>query len=165
MMQRLKILFFIATILVLAWGATLANTPAMQALISYGDDGPVLTVSNVTVSDGTGPTAIAGVRYNTTGTVDRNLHGSYAQVNASTDWIIPNAAASSAYSIRATLFSSSGPGSRTGTVGSWENLGTNREWKLTSSAIASWILIIEISDDGGTTVIDNATISLSTDPI
>lgn len=123
-----------------------------------------LSGENITDSFGS-PTATAGVRINTDGTVDKNETGVYSQIDSSTDWIIPNAAASSAYYVKAEQVSSSGPGTRTGTLSTWLQLTSNREWKISATAIASWTLDISISKDGGTTTIDTGRYVLATDPL
>ena len=112
----------------------------MQQMLLAAKTG-VVTVSSESVVAGTGE--VAGIRYNADGTVDNNIDGVYTQVNSSTDWIIPNSAASSAYQIRATLNSGDTPD---GTLGSWLALSSNREWTLTSTGSCS--LNIEIGYGG-----------------
>jgi hypothetical protein len=60
----------------------------------------------------------------------------------------------SAFEIRATLQSSSGVSSQTGTYGSWLNLGTTRSWSFvragTGSCLAS--VLLEIRPVGGSTL-------------
>lgn len=87
----------------------------------------VVTLSGQTVSSTSLGTAIAGVRFNTDGTVDQNKGGFYTQIDSSTDWIIPNGGASSDFDVR--LVSVTGAALDTGpATGTWVNLGTNREW-------------------------------------
>ena len=46
--------------------------------------------------------AKSGIRINADGTIDERLGDSYSQIDAATDWIIPNGAANSSYEFTAT---------------------------------------------------------------
>ena len=140
-------------------------------LLPKGGLNAVVTVSGQTVIE-VGSEPSAGVRFNTDGTVDSytNENGSsptYSQIDASTDWIVPNSAASDkTYHVRATLNSESGGGTKTGPLGVWLELNTNLLWFIerlsgAGSGTSEWDLDIEISDDGGTTTLDTALYQLS----
>jgi hypothetical protein len=125
----------------------------------------VVTVSGEIIQSDD-PTPEAGVRFNIGGTIDKNQGTSYSQIDAVTDWIIPNAAASKkTYHLRATLNAESGGGNKTGTLNTWLELVTTREWKIErlsgqGAGTSIWDLDIEISDDGGSTTIDTGLFEL-----
>lgn len=137
-------------------------------ILSAGGSVGIVTVSGEVITDSQadpGP-ADAAVRFKTDGTVEKYESFSYTQIDAATDWIIPNLAASKrSYVVKATELGQTGTGSRTGpTLGSWHALTTNREWKVSRTSgvgSATWDLTIEISADGGTTTLDSATYNLT----
>lgn len=120
---------------------------------------PTITVSGETVSEAAPGHAIAGIRFNSDGTVDgHSLVSGYYQVDSGTDWRIPNGSGAG-YHVRATLDSGDTP---TGTLSSWLALSTSREWYfdiLTGSKNCN--LTIAVSDDGGSTTLDSATYTLN----
>jgi len=69
--------------------------------------------------------AIVRFTFNEDGTVDRTQEGSTAQVDASTDWVIPNSAAPGDYEIRFTSLSGDSPTVSGGTA-------ENSWWAFTS---------------------------------
>lgn len=85
------------------------------------------------------------------------------------NWIRPTTEASSAYSVRFTEFSSTGTwqyllGGSLVDGTTWHTLGTDRfvVGNSTSSFVeAECTLTVEISDDGGSTILDSANINLS----
>lgn len=77
-------------------------------------------------------TGLAGVRINTDGTIDKNLDSTYSQIDAGTDWVIPNSAAGSLFEVRCTL--DSGSLLVDAGTGTWLAMSTNREWGTDSSA-------------------------------
>lgn len=112
----------------------------------------VVTVSGETIQNLNNEfSAAASVIFKSTGIVQKVDFGGTAQIDASTDWIIPNGAASSAYEIRATLTSGSAP-NNTGTLNTWQDLGTDRSWSniCIGDVIASSTLLIEIRRGGVT---------------
>ncbi len=99
--------------------------------------GAVVTLSgeNIATVDGVTPyNSQCGIRINTDGTIDsmKILNGGakvYTQLAAPTDWIAPNAAATSVYEVRVT--------SVTGTFDAaaaaddvWIAISSNREWSI-----------------------------------
>lgn len=90
--------------------------------------GGLVTVSGDTHTDSTG----GGWRVNSDGTIDRFTQSatSYAQISASTDWVIPNVAANGTYQVRCTLNSGTINGTNAGT-GTWLALSSNQEWNST----------------------------------
>jgi len=138
----------------------------LGGILKTADASSVVTLSGQVVTNIDSPAPVsASIQIRSTGGVFRGLDGAYAQVDTSTDWIIPNSAASGpgTYHVRATLNSSSGTATRTGTLGSWEALTSTRTWELTktSTGTATWDLDIEISDDGGSTTLSTALYELT----
>lgn len=103
--------------------------------------------------------SIAGIRFNTDGTIDliTGLNGSvvYTQTDAATDWIIPNSAASVDYDVRFVSYSGGTPFS-TGatTTGNWIDLGATRDWFRNETDVRTdtSTCTFEVRDPGGTTV-------------
>jgi len=117
----------------------------------------LVTVSGETVADNSGSvllsiSADARVRFRSNGTVENWIgEGSgYGQIDAASDWVIPNNAAPGAYEVRATLQS----GTLTeGTVGTWLALTSDRMWRVARDFSAgigtnSAQILIEIRKDG-----------------
>lgn len=73
--------------------------------------GSVVTLSGETVehSVSSPSNAIAGIRFNADGTVDRVVGGTPTQVDSATDWVIPNGAAPGAYEVRFTSLTGDAP--------------------------------------------------------
>lgn len=131
-----------------------------------GGGGPVVTLTDFNVNWSRASFCYAGVRVNADGTVDR--HGSigtaYGQMNAETDWIIPNEDASGLYEVRCTLNSGTLEGSSDAT-GSWLALSSDRLWRVFDNSYPPATaetaeLFIEIRYDGGS-VLDSCTVNLS----
>lgn len=82
----------------------------LQLLMSVLDS-PVVTLSGETVEHSvSSPTnAIAAIRFNADGTVDRIVGGTPTQVDFATDWIIPNSAAPGGYQVRFTSLTGDAP--------------------------------------------------------
>jgi hypothetical protein len=137
----------------------------------YGAPAAVVTVSGELITHfTTGATATAGVRVNTDGTIDKLVGAVYTQIDASTDWIIPNIEASSTYEVRITNVSWT-QGSSFDTEASpaevWISMAANREWSIvdaTSTGLGAKSLTfdIEIRYDGGA-VLDAGSFSMSAD--
>jgi len=75
------------------------------------------------------------VRINTDGTVDKYLEPTYTQIDSSTDWIIPNGAASALYEVRITNIVDIGGDTLTWETGSaardtWLAISSNLQWKV-----------------------------------
>ncbi len=110
----------------------------------------------------------AGVRFNSNGTVQKREGASYVQIDASTDWIIPNGDANSTYDVRITNVvwtSGSAFFVEAAAEDVWINLGSNREWSVqdntgTAAGSKDVSFTVEIRKDGGA-VLDSATYSLS----
>jgi hypothetical protein len=128
----------------------------------------VVTLSGESCSDGgTAPgTVTCGFRVNSDGTIDQQEGGLYTQVDSGTDWVIPNDA-DATFHVRFTQTgyneTGSGDATATGTLNTWLALSSNRELTLDGTTAmfqdldAEWTVTIEISDDGGSTVLDSGT--------
>jgi len=65
-----------------------------QIMSVAGAPAPVITISGEHVSQIVGlGTKTAGIRINTDGTIDKRQGAGYSQIDAGTDWVIPNGAA------------------------------------------------------------------------
>lgn len=91
-----------------------------------GPDGAV-TLSGETITGG----AVAHLVFRTDGTMAKNEGAGNVQIDAATDWIIPNASASSLYEC---LVSVSGDALDVGTVDTWQDLATQRTFGYSSAA-------------------------------
>ena len=141
-------------------------TALIQAAV--GGTSAVVTLSGESINGLDGTTSYAGVRINTDGTVDENVDAAYSQIDTATDWVIPNSFSSKkTYHVRATEDSWNSNGTRNGTMGSWLQLSSNREWYIENSIVgnADWTITIAISDDGGSTTIDTGQYILSANVI
>ncbi len=132
-----------------------------------------LTDSDVTTIDAVGPyNSNSGIRVNTDGTIDSakrtdGAANTYAQINASTDWIIPNGAANSDYEVRITGLTLDGNhtwASQAAAENTWVDLSVNREWIIngTVAGLDATTFTLEIRYNGGATL-DTAAISLETE--
>ena len=96
--------------------------------------------------------ALAGVKANSDGTMQQRKGGLFTQIDASTDWIIPNGAASSLYEVRYTNVSGNfGSFTPAAAVDTWIDLGADRQWLLTNGTAiyASRTFTLEIRYNGG----------------
>lgn len=103
------------------------------AMAFFGEGPGLVTVSGETVNSTGAGTAIAGIVVNADGTIDKIESGSTTQIDAATDWVIPNALASSLYEVRVTSVNhNGGPGwlSSPGADGTWFDLSTDRTWSI-----------------------------------
>lgn len=133
----------------------------------------VVTLTNASAI-GLGNTGV-GFRWNSDGTIDRTTNGglTWSQINASTDWIIPNSETSAeSCVIRFTEFSASAQwqyltGGTLVDGSTWHALTSNRTIYGNSStgAEATCVLTVEISADGGSTTLDSGTFSFSDEDI
>ena len=124
--------------------------------------GDTVTVNDASISDlGFLTSTSAGIRFESNGTVDylRNPNSDTLNVY---DWVDPTSSAPGSYVIRATQTASSGSGTFTGTLNTWQALTTSRTWQVTKNAEGSFsrTLTIEISDDGGSTTLDSGSVQL-----
>ena len=131
-----------------------------HGIISAAAGGTVVTISGgnlgfVTDFDfgGTFDSRL-GLRVNTDGTIDKysgiasGAGYSYAQINSTTDWIIPNSAASSAYQVRLDV-TFTPPNFSSAATGSWLALTASRQWILRRTTGGSnslnWTLRIRLN--------------------
>ena len=121
-----------------------------------------ITLSGQSVSEVGAGEQIAGIRINTDGTIDqRTALATYTQIDASTDWIIPNSAAADAtYHVKWTPGVGDPLTTGSDSTGTWLELNTNREWFLKDTAALTHQATLAISNDGGTTTLDSATYNL-----
>ena len=97
----------------------------------------IVTVSGENISAAQLGTAVAAVRFNSAGTVDRGLNGSFTQIDIDTDWIRPVSAAPGLYEIRLTVVSGNSPTGASAAINTWLPLTATRFWELSNSAIGS----------------------------
>lgn len=127
-----------------------------------GESFGIVTVSGESIlSASFGGTVTAGVRFSSSGIVSKNVNSIYTQIDAATDWIIPNSAAPDDYQVRCTFTGATPSGAATNT---WLALSTTREWLVTDTtdngvAVTS-TLTIEIRKGTGA-VISSGVYSLS----
>jgi len=114
---------------------------------------PTLTLSGETVySPSNGSTATAGIRVNTDGTIDSLKNATYAQIDSTTDWIVPNSAALSTDEVRVTgvtgTFTSS-----PGADGTWFDMSVAREWTVEQATVGTkqTTFTLEVNRAGGAT--------------
>ena len=99
----------------------------------------------------------SGWRFNSDGSIQRNLNGGYSAWNPTPDeWSArqPITAIGDNYWIRATLDAGSTP--TAGTLNTWQQLSTNREWYISRPVVgvSTFTVKIEIAtDSGGTNII------------
>lgn len=125
---------------------------------------------NISLTDGPGP-VLTGVIISTDGKVyqhtDDNTTDSTVQIDSTTDWIIPNAAATTSYWVRASENSQTGGGTLLGTLATWLQISSNREWSIerqsgSGDGVSIWNLTVEIStDSGGSVVVASGTYVLT----
>lgn len=98
--------------------------------------------------------AQAGVRFNSDGTIDKNEGGSYTQIDANTDWIIPNGADKTPYTVRCTD-NNANLAAGSAATGTWLAATSTWNWYIeqTSFGTKNLDIDLEISPDGGTTII------------
>lgn len=125
--------------------------------------GDTVTVNDASISDlAFLTTASAGIRFENNGTVDYLRLVSGDQLNQY-DWVDPTSSAPGSYVIRATQTASTGFGTFTGTLNTWQALTSSRTWQVTRNSEGSFsrTLTIEISDDGGSTTLDSGSVQLT----
>jgi len=123
----------------------------------------VVNLDGHTNSDSDSVNTTVKFRFNMDGTVDAwQVDIEYFQIDAATDWVIPNIAATlNTFHIKAVETSYSGnPADRTGTMDTWLEMDADREWSLIAhfaGGTNTWEFVISISRDGGDTTEDSAT--------
>ena len=122
--------------------------------------GAILTLTGETIESENSAGAIAGVRINADGTVDQNIDNQFFQINADTDWIIPNAAANDSYQVRATVLSGS---LSSGTVDEWLDLDDDRPFSVVATPGNTTTATIRIEIGIGGTAIVSADFTLTAD--
>ena len=144
-------------------GMMLANIPS-----AVPPSPPAVTVSGeifTQVQPGAAGDAEVALRINADGTIDKRVGvgGSYVQIDAGTDWIIPNGDASANFEVKIEEISCSGCGSNTfqnpGGSGkglsTWWTLGSSREWSIrrpaSQTGVGVWDFTVHIREgsEGG----------------
>ena len=101
-----------------------------------------------------GGDARSGIRINTDGTIDKYRQntggGGYTQIDGSTDWIIPNSAASSDYQVRLDV-TTGAPNYLSDSTGVWLAMTANRQWlvRRTTTGSTSWNWTLRIRKGTG----------------
>lgn len=92
--------------------------------------GAQVTLTNSYVEKISTTGGIAGFRFNSDGTIDNRIQTTYTQINASTDWIIPNGAAPDDYEIMMTYTGDAPTGTASYPASTWLAFSTygNPEW-------------------------------------
>ena len=144
-----------------------SKTITKEYTIAKARDGKgigTVTVSGGTIQDNDSVVARAGVRVNNDGTIDKNVGGTYTQISSSTDWIIPNAHDGLTYHARLTTSSGDGP-THGSSVSTWHAITGSPEFYIenTDNDIKSGTWLLEISGDGGGTVSDSGSYSVTAD--
>lgn len=131
-------------------GIDLRNT-FIVAKAPAGFNGPSGTGKVVTLSGGNAthaatPTARAGFRFNSDGTVVRRQGSVYTQISPTTDWITPRDSPQEPYWVRATVLSGNVIGSALNT---WIATGSDPEWytESTGASVENATYIVEIADN------------------
>jgi hypothetical protein len=132
----------------------------LWAIIGAGNSNTgTVTLSGETVSEfGVGGNQTAGIDVRTDGTIFDRRTGGYSQIDSSTDWIIPNGAASSLYEVRVTnvVFGNGSWFTNAAADDAWVFLTEDREWSVrdTDSGASSQNVTfdLEIRYNGGATL-------------
>jgi hypothetical protein len=132
------------------------------------DAGEVVTVSGESISHSVanGNTARAAVRVNTDGTMDKLEGTAYTQIDASTDWVIPNSFSGS-YHVRFTkggLDPTPTYNPDSVTLGTWYAISAT-SYRLgyeetVDDTQETGTITVHISDDGGSTTLDSGPYTL-----
>ena len=123
--------------------------------------GGVVTITTGSISDPTtNRTSTAGVRFHSDGRIQKLVNTTRTQINASTDWIIPNGDADNTYEVRANYNWIEGSTwlSEPVAENTWIDLGTLREWSVQDTAAPPGLgtkevaITFNIRKDGGATL-------------
>ena len=79
--------------------------------------------------------AEVGIRFNADGTVDKNVGGSFSQIDSLTDWIIPNAGANAGYDLAYTDKTGSAWNNEASPEDTTVNMGTDRVYRLLRTTV------------------------------
>jgi hypothetical protein len=136
-------------------------------LLKAGDNlTGVYTLSGETISDDSfGDTGIAGIRFNSDGTVDKNEAGVFTQIDSATDWIIPNGAASGNERVRYTSMVGDDFTTKAALEDTWIAISGNPAWSLetdTSPQSLTGTCTFEI-DNGSGPVLASASYTFESD--
>lgn len=130
--------------------AAMTGAPNLEVVTLSGE--PIIFDAD---SDPVGPwESISGIRVNTDGTIDkyRLNTGGYSQIDASTDWIIPNGAASSLYEFRLDV-TSNAPNYISDSTGTWLAISSARTWLFrnvnSAESSISWNWTLRVRYNGG----------------
>ena len=129
----------------------------------YATEGTV-TLTNQTISHTHATAARAKWSANTDGTVDKVEGSTTTQISSSTDWIIPNGAASNDYEFKMSFVSSSGSGYSVGYpvfYGVWYSGGFYVDLQKSGTGTASLTVTMSVRDANTLVVLDTATITLT----
>lgn len=122
---------------------------AILAFLGRGDKTlGVVTLSGEAVSNAL--SGVASLFLNADGTMDKTDFGGRAQIDASTDWIIPNTGASDKFDMRYTNHSGDVLDTEPAAEDVWVDCGSEREMSITGNKSCSFD--IEIRDVQGITV-------------
>jgi len=107
-------------------------------------------------------TQIVGIRFNSDGTVDQRVGGTYTQIDTGTDWIIPNGDAPDLFEVMTDNWmdlggAGNGFNSAAASSGTWVALTSNREWNVLAdgpdgSSSARMTFDAHIRWNGGSTI-------------
>jgi hypothetical protein len=139
-------------------------------LPSKAVDPGVVTLTDASLSEIDIPPVselICGMEVRTDGTLyelsgDTGVSGpDFTPLNPSTDWIIPNSSAAlRTWHVRMTKTGGGTLDAGSSTIGSWIALGGGASWYLQEAdspgSPFTWQGTLDISDDGGSTIIDSA---------
>ena len=131
-----------------AWVKVAGTWQQVYAAISYALSGET-GINHTVVSPND---AIVGVRINNDGTIDKLTGTTYTQINAATDYIIPNSADKTALRFRA-ADNNANLEAGSDATGSW--LAAPCEWYIVAtSEVKALDLDIELSIDAGVSIYD-----------
>ncbi len=115
------------------WGLRKFQRGIIQATCVYGSGGVVTLSGRIVTVEEEIIAAIAGVRVNSDGTVDKRESAVFTQIDSATDWIIPNSAAPDDYEVRITnVVFNAGTGFFVSAAAEdvWIVLTSDREWSV-----------------------------------
>ena len=143
----------------------------VRAVIAAARSVPLVTLSGESAIGGsvTDPADCwSGVRINTDGTIDKRgtATGAFAQIDAATDWIIPNSNAKATHEVFVTDNNGNIDGASDAT-GSWIAISSARQWFVTQAEPGNKNLSLTISirlGSGATLSTNNYTGSCTVDP-
>ena len=132
----------------------------IRSMLVAARAGPVVTLSGETVSNVL--TGVASLFLNADGTMDKTDFGGRVQIDAATDWIIPNSSASADFDMRYTNLVGDALSTEPAAEDTWINCGAEREMTISGSKTSTFD--IEIRDPSGSTVASTSYSLLSGSP-